>query len=228
MDQDQKENSSKNQEQAAVIVSLISQRNQKLEDDLASERKKSFRLFIALCCGVGLNVVTLIALKGYPKHSVVNTVDNSVICPIEASKNPRVTDAVISDFAKSAILSVYNFNFLNWREVITNSGNIYFTEKGKDELMHQLATSSTVSRVVQGNLIMKTMADMPQVEERNLLAPEPHWIVTVPLTTQFYTSSSQAAETHKFIARLKVVEYPRSAKNYNGIAVSVVGLTPVR
>ena len=199
------------------------------DKEIAKLRRWLVFVFFAFIVSAVLAMIIFAAFNAYPKVKAVQTVDNSVICPIEASKNPRVTDVVISEFGKSAILSVYNFDFLNWRDVINNAGSMYFTEGGKDSLMKQIAQSQTVGTIVQNNLTMRTTAtDVPQIENRDLHAAEPSWTVRVPITTQFFLGDKQPKETHRFISTVTIVEHPRSYLNYNGIAVKTITLTPAR
>lgn len=208
-------------------VGLLLKVSDEKDIELARLRKSSKYKTIALVLSGGFLALSFSIFSQFPKSQTVQTVDNSVICPIEASKNPRVTDVVISEFSKEAILSVYNFDFLNWREVINNAGNLYFTESGKDNLMKQIAESQTVGTVVQNNLIMRTTSsDVPQIESRDLATGE--WVVRVPITTQFFMGGKEPKDTFRFIASVVVVQHPRSHLNYNGIAVKRVSLMPVR
>ena len=208
---------------------LLMKQNAEKDKEIAKLRKWLVFLVVAFIISCILALIIFGVFHHYPKVKAVQTVDNSVICPIDASKNPRVTDVVIAEFGKSAILSVYNFDFLNWRDVINNSGSMYFTEAGKDSLMAQIAQSQTVGTIVQNNLTMRTTAtDVPQIEKRDLLAAEPSWTVRVPITTQFFLGTKDPKETHRFIATVTIVEHPRSYLNYNGIAVKSILLTPAR
>ncbi|WP_180190175.1 DotI/IcmL family type IV secretion protein [Acinetobacter sp. YH01009] len=208
---------------------LLVKLNEDKDKEIAKLRKWLVFVFVAFILATIFAFIIFATFNYYPKIKAVQTVDNSVICPIEASKNPRVTDVVISEFGKSAILSVYNFDFLNWRDVINNAGSMYFTESGKDSLMKQIAQSQTVGTIVQNNLTMRTTAtDVPQIENRDLVSAEPNWTVRVPITTQFFLGTKEPKETHRFIATVTIVEHPRSYLNYNGIAVKSILLTPAR
>lgn len=224
------DNYTQDQQDRSCDPSLLLQKQDHEKDkEIARLRKWLVFLIVAFLIVSALAFFIFAAFQHYPKMKAVQTVDNSVICPINASKNPRVTDVVISEFGKSAILAVYNFDFLNWRDVINNAGNLYFTESGKDSLMKQIAQSQTVGTIVQNNLTMRTTAtDVPQIEYRDLVAAEPSWTVSVPITTQFFLGTKDPKETHRFIATVTIVEYPRSHKNYNGIAVKSILLTPAR
>lgn len=208
----------------------VARENYDLRDKLRKERKVLVISLIAIVITSCIILALLYLFTVYPKYRTVQTIDNSVICELKPSENPMLTDAAIQDFAKSAVLSAYSYDYINWRTQIENATTRYFTSDGRAAFNKAIKNSGSLNYIVSNNLIMKSMAiSSPQIEEKGIdNSGVPYWIVRMPITTEFYTGSAKAADTQNFVAQVKVVTTQRDAFNPKGLGVYSMILKPYK
>lgn len=165
----------------------------------------------------------------YPKYRTVQTVDNSVICEIDPKDNPALTDAAIQDFARSAVLAAYSFDYASYRDQLEYATTRYFTSEGRAAFNRALRSSGSLNHIISNNLIMKTfVTSAAQIEDKGIdgNTGQAYWVVRMPVTTEFYTGGSKPADTQKFVAQVRVVSTTRDALNTKGIGVHSLTLRP--
>ena len=202
--------------------------------DLREKLRQSRRVLILSLFGIiitsGIILVLLYLFTVYPKYRTVQTIDNSVICELKPTDNPMLTDVAIQDFAKSAVLSAYSYDYINWRTQVENATTRYFTSDGRAAFNKAIRNSGSLNYIVSNNLIMKSMAiSSPQIEEKGIdNNGVPYWIVRMPISTEFYTGSAKAADTQNFVAQVKVIATQRDAFNPKGLGVYSMILKPYK
>lgn len=185
-------------------------------------------IIITILAGVLALLLSLFAI--YPKYSVVQTTDNSVICEISPKDNPLLTDVAIQDFGKMAVLSAYTFDYINYRDQINDATTRYFTADGRAAFNKAMRTSGSLSHIISNTLIMKTMAaNVPQIEEKGIdNKGRNYWLVKMPVITEFYAGQAKPVDVQRFIARARIVSEPRDAFNTKGLGVDSLTLRPVK
>lgn len=208
----------------------IARENYDLREKIRKERRFSIISVVAICICLGLIALLLYLFAVYPKYKVVQTIDNSVICELKPENNPMLTDVAIQDFAKSAVLSAYSFNYINYRDEINNATTRYFTTEGRTAFNRALRTSGSLDHIISNNLIMKSMAiSAPQIEEKGVdNKGRSYWIVRMPITTEFFTGQVKAADSQSFVAQVRVVTTDRDAFNPKGLGVYSLTLRPYK
>lgn len=201
--------------------------------DLRATAQKERRLFvislIALIVCIGLIALLMFLFASYPKYRTVQTVDNSVICEIDPKDNPALTDAAIQDFARSAVLASYSFDYVSYRDQLEYATTRYFTSEGRAAFNRALRSSGSLNHIISNNLIMKTfVTSAAQIEDKGIdgNTGQAYWVVRMPVTTEFYTGGSKPADTQKFVAQVRVVSTTRDALNTKGIGVHSLTLRP--
>lgn len=201
--------------------------------DLRATAQKERRLFvislIALIGCIGLIALLMFLFASYPKYRTVQTVDNSVICEIDPKDNPALTDAAIQDFARSAVLAAYSFDYASYRDQLEYATTRYFTSEGRAAFNRALRSSGSLNHIISNNLIMKTfVTSAAQIEDKGIdgNTGQAYWVVRMPVTTEFYTGGSKPADTQKFVAQVRVVSTTRDALNTKGIGVHSLTLRP--
>lgn len=208
----------------------LARENADLREKVKNERQTKIYLLTGItgCILVILLLLYLFAI--FPKYSYVQTQDNSVICEIDPKDNPLLTDVAIQDFAKSAILSAYSFDYINYRDAVETATTRYFTSEGRAAFNKALKSSGSLSYIINNQLIMRTMAiSTPQIEIKGKDDNgEIYWIVRMPITTEFYAGSSKAADSQSFVAQVRVVVTQRDAFNPRGLGVYSMTLRPYK
>jgi intracellular multiplication protein IcmL len=117
---------------------------------------------------------------------------------------------------------------LNYRDVVNEVTNKWFTARGRKAFMRSLDESGNLERVVKGRLIMRSFAtSAPQLESEGLEGTQRYWIVHVPLAIEFYVGGAATpSNTQDFLAEVKLLREPPSAQNQKGIAADNLILKP--
>ena len=208
----------------------ISRQNEDLRANV--KQQKGYTKYALVIISILLVVIFLLLslFAVYPKYSVVQTTDNSVICEISPKDNPMLTDVAIQDFAKMAVLSVYTFDYINYREQINDATTRYFTSDGRAGFNKALRTSGALSHIISNTLIMKALAtNVPQIEEKGIdNNGRNFWLVKMPVITEFYAGQPKPVDVQRFIARARIVTEPRDAFNTKGLGVDSLTLRPVK
>ncbi|CAM3658717.1 DotI/IcmL family type IV secretion protein [Bordetella flabilis] len=179
----------------------------------------------------GLVIVIAGTLYAFPKYRYIPTTDNRAICEVTPESTPRVSGADVTNFAKDAVLNSYSYDYVNYRSLINEAAARWYTEAGRRAFMEGLDSSGNLRRVIDGRLILRSMATRtPQLEEMSPATGIPQsWTVVVPIAIEFYVGGSEKPlSRQEFRASVKVVRIQASAANQKGIAVESVVLKPPR
>lgn len=164
----------------------------------------------------------------FPKYRYIPTTDNKAICEVGTQLNNVTTPATLEDFAKDAAINAYSYDYVNYRDIINDVTNRYFTERGRKAFMKSLDDSGNLERVVKGRLIMKAfVTTAPQLESEGQEGVRRFWIIHVPMAIEFYVGGSAGpTNTQDFLAEVKVIQDQASALNPKGINVDSIILKP--
>lgn len=208
----------------------LARENADLREKVRKERQTKNYLLAGITGCIFVILLLLYLFSIFPKYSYVHTQDNSVICEIDPKDNPLLTDIAIQDFAKSAILSAYSFDYVNYRDSVESATTRYFTSEGRAAFNKALKNSGSLAYIINNQLIMRTIGiSTPQIEEKGKdNNGEVYWIVRMPITTEFYAGSSKAADSQSFVAQVRVVVTKRDAFNPRGLGVYSMTLRPYK
>jgi intracellular multiplication protein IcmL len=201
----------------------------RLQQDNRHLKKQNLRVWsMAGLLSVGLIGVVGATFWWFPKYRYIATTDNKAVCKLETQDNAITTPATIEDFAKEAAINSYSYDYVNYREIINDATNRYFTEHGRKAFMKSLDDSGNLERVVKGRLIMKAyVTTSPQLESEGTEGSRRYWTVHVPLAIDFYVSGSTGpTNSQDFLAEVKVMQDQASALNPKGINVDSIILKP--
>lgn len=211
-------------EHASVIRELarVNQDNQHL-------KRQNLRIWaVVFFLSVGLIVGMSSAFWWFPKYRYIATTDNKAVCDVATQFDNIVTPATLQDFAKEAVLNANSYDYVNYRSILNDVTNRFFTERGRKAFMKSLDDSGNIERVVKGRLNMRAFAtNAPQLESEGNEGLRRFWIVHVPMAIEFYTNGSASpTNTMDFLAEVKVMQDQASALNPKGINVDSIILKP--
>lgn len=201
----------------------------RVQKDNIHLKKQNIRIWaIVLVLSIGLFVGMSSAFWWFPKYRYIATTDNKAVCDIGTQANNIISPAMLEEFAKEAALNAYSYDYVNYRTIIGDVTNRYFTERGRKSFLKSLDDSGNLERVVKGRLIMKAFATTgPQLENEGKEGARRFWIVYVPMAIEFYVGGSSApSNTQDFLAEVKIMQDQASALNPKGINVDSIILKP--
>lgn len=211
-------------EHAAVMREMA-----RLQQDNRHLKRQNLRVWsVAGVLSVGLIVGIGASYWWFPKYRYIPTTDNKAICEVGTQLDNIVTPATLEDFAKEAAINSYSYDYVNYRDIINDVTNRYFTERGRKAFMKSLDDSGNLERVVKGRLIMKAfVTTAPQLESEGSEGTRRFWIIHVPMAIEFYVGGSAGpTNSQDFLAEVKVMQDQASALNPKGINVDSIVLKP--
>lgn len=192
-------------------------------------KRQNLRIWgVVAILSTGLIIGMGAAYWWFPKYRYIPTTDNKAICEVGTQLNNITTPATLEDFAKDAAINAYSYDYVNYRSIINDATNRYFTERGRKAFMRSLDDSGNLERVIKGRLTMKAfVTTAPQLESEGKEGDRRFWIVHVPMAIEFYVGGSPApTNTQDFLAEVKVIQDQASALNPKGINVDSIILKP--
>lgn len=212
---------------AQGLESTIRENNRLAEAIKEANRTKKMALMTTVVLG-GLLVAMLFAFTQYPKNRYIATKDNTAICEVKPTNNPFITDVTVAEFAKSAVLEMYSFDYINGQLQIERALSRYFTSEGRIDAVQAIETSGLVTHVSQNALTLRaTAANAPMVEEKGITNGNiPVWTVRFPLIIDVFSGEKMPKETQRHIATVRLRADNASAANPTGLGVLSVTLVP--
>jgi intracellular multiplication protein IcmL len=201
----------------------------RLQLDNTNLKRQNLRVWsLAGFMGVGTLAVIGAAFWWFPHYRYIATVDAKAICEVETQQNAIVSAATIEDFAKDAVINAYSYDYVNYRSIIDDTTNRWFTDNGRKAFNRSLDDSGNLERVVKGRLIMRTFTtNAPQLEKEGDEGRWHYWIVDAPVAIEFYVGGAGSPNnTQDFMAEVKVMQQSPTALNPKGISVDSIVLHP--
>lgn len=130
-------------------------------------------------------------------------------------------DYVIS-WASSAIRDVFDFSYLNYKNVLNRYSNVYFSDAGRSSLISALKESETIKLLVEKNMILSISVDESKAYIKNKgqdpVTGKFVWRVVVPAKIT-YTESEMLSYVNNVEVTL-TVERRSLLEDNIGLAVS--------
>jgi intracellular multiplication protein IcmL len=164
----------------------------------------------------------------FPKYRFIATTDNKAICEVNTQKQGVITPATLEDFAKEAAINIYSYDYINYRRILNDALNRYFSAEGRKGFLQSLDKSRNLELVIKGRLIMHSYSTAtPQLESEGTDRGNHFWSIQVPLAIEFYVGGTGTpTNVQDFTAEIKVVQEEASALNPKGMAVDSIVLKP--
>lgn len=163
---------------------------------------------------IGMAVVTFLAVttawwamssKPEPRYFIARE-DGGVI-PIVSVDQPYLNDAAVLNFAVEAITNSMTLNFANWRAQLSASSEFFERPNGWNNWIEALEGSGTLDLIRNRNLVSSVVANGAVIVNRGADAQGRFsWIVQVPITVNYQSSSEQRSENR--MAELEIARLP--------------------
>jgi len=204
------------------VVDLIKKNNILEEENYVIRRDNTLRL-VTIMAAQGVAIVFLIwlAFFHFPKTKYAWTSNAGAVCSVTPIDQAHIDPSIAGDFAQQAVVSIYSYDYLNYRRHITDAANRYFTPEFKDAFMPMFSDSKNLKSVIENTNIVSANTDGPvQLYKKGGPKGEPYsWVFQVPLQV-YYTVGRKPSRPENITAYVTVSRVDPSRINPSGIAVS--------
>jgi intracellular multiplication protein IcmL len=130
---------------------------------------------------------------------------------------PLVSRPELLQWANQAVISVFDFNFVNWRAQL-QSASEYFTPEGWKSFNTELDSAKTLDLVLKQKLNVSAVATgAPVVADEGTLGDRHAWRVTMPILITYESANQKITQpmiVTLLIARVSTLDNPK------GIAIA--------
>ncbi len=152
------------------------------------------KVAIALVLSLILNIIA-ISIVGYfithpPKSKYFATTDSGKVIRMIPLNEPNMSPNAIRSWTVTAVMSIYDFNFANYRKAFSDNQK-YFTNKGWNGFLKQLKLSGTIKAVKDQKLIISSVPNGTAViTSQRSINGRYYWRVQVPMLIQYQSQST--------------------------------------
>jgi intracellular multiplication protein IcmL len=164
----------------------------------------------------------------FPKYRYIPTKDNQAICDVNSQISPNIMEPEVTDYARDAVLHVYSYDYVNYRQTLNDAANHWFDDDGRKAFWRSMDDSENLAKVLKGRLILRsTLMNDPQLQSKGKDEQlRDWWEVVVPIWISFYQNGEQQPVSRQaFNVIVRVVRVPATKSNSKGILVHVMNLS---
>ncbi len=201
---------------ASDLINIVS-RNEYYKDSM-------HRLFLVFLVSLFLNVSGIYAvyyLYTHPPAPVYfPTSINGRISPLIPLDKPNMSDAEIKQWANSAIIASYTYNFVSYRSDLQASSE-FFTPDGWNTYLNALKSSNNLDAVRQNKFVVTAEATQaPTIVEQGIYSNGRYsWRVQMPVMV--YYQSSTAYSSSPFLVTM-LIERVSTLNSSSGIGIASI------
>jgi intracellular multiplication protein IcmL len=189
---------------------------------LGAQKRFSMIALIGLAVGLVIsllvNFALIVGFNSYPKTQFLWTKDAKAVCEAVPLTEPNISQALLSDFAARAAISVHTYDYINWRENLSYAMQTYFTPQGGRYFLDAFARSNILRQVQRQYYVVSAVSDgAPVIESTGIDHGRLFWKVQVPITITYRFGSDYKAERR--IIELTILRIDPTPANPNGVAI---------
>ena len=182
-----------------------------------SYRKVILALLISLVAIVVLIIAIIFLEATEPTPKYFAATDSGRIIKLVPLNQPNLSDKAVLQWASEAVVSVYSYNFVNFRRAFQTSKQ-YFTKSGWTSFLKALSASKNLKAVQDQKLIVSAVLQgAPIVRSEGQLRGRYTWVVQMPVLVTYQSSTDQSTQT--FLVTLRIKRISTLDNNY-GIGIS--------
>ena len=184
----------------------------------AQKRFSMIGLAVGLVISLLVNFALIVGFNSYPKTQFLWTKDAKAVCEAVPLTEPNISQALLSDFAARAAISVHTYDYINWRENLSYAMQTYFTPQGGRYFLDAFARSNILRQVQRQYYVVSAVSDgAPVIESTGIDHGRLFWKVQVPITITYRFGSDYKAERR--IIELTILRIDPTPANPNGVAI---------
>ena len=186
------------------------------------QRKIIVVLLISMLANFALASMLIYILMHPPAPKYFATTINGRITPLFALDEPNQSDSAVLQWANTAAIAAYTYNFVNYRTEL-QAASSFFTPEGWAQFLSALQDSNNLDAVKAKKLIVSAVATRaPIILQEGLLNGVYAWRVQMPLLVTYQSASEFNQQNNvvtMLITRISTLNSPRGI----GISQFVVG-----
>lgn len=167
-----------------------------------------------------LSVVIMTILTGGLIYLITNppepryfaTTTDGRIAPLIPLDQPNVSQAALLQWANTAAVLAYTYNFVNYRQALQETA-AYFTPDGWDAFIQALKNSNNLVAVQAKKLVVSAVATgAPIILQQGLLSGVYSWRVQIPMLVTYQSASQfsrQSITVTMLITRVSTLNSPQ-------------------
>lgn len=166
--------------------------------------KRSTVLNIMLC--VALILMTLLAYAGWNRHiesRYFALAENGTIMPIIPISEPHYSNGQVTNFAVEAVTKALTMNFAHWRQDMMESSDYFEHPQGWDNFVETMTTSGMLDFIRNRRVVSTAVANGASIVNHGTDKGIYTWVVQIPLTVTYESSSERMTETRMAEVRIK-------------------------
>jgi intracellular multiplication protein IcmL len=174
-------------------------------------------LFIELIIIVGLTIALLVVIAERPAPQYFAATDSGRIIPLVALNQPNLKDKALLQWASEAVISVYSYNFQNYREIFQENQK-YFTQSGWRGFMQAVSSAKNLEIVQEKRLVVSAvLTGAPIITNKYELGGRYTWEVQMPVLVTYQSAADRINQN--FIITLEIRRIS-TLDNVYGVGIS--------
>jgi intracellular multiplication protein IcmL len=156
-----------------------------------SYRKLVLAILILLLIAAGLvgAIIGLVTIQPTPTYFAAT--DTGRIIPLVPLNKPNLPDKAVLQWASEAAVSVYSYNYVDFRKVFQDNKR-YFTAEGWKSFTQALSLSANLDMVkAKKYIVSAVLAAAPVITNQYLLHGRYTWKVQMPLLVTFENATER-------------------------------------
>jgi len=204
-------------------VELVVENRKLREENADIRRDNTTRMVSFLCVSFVANVFFVwLAFFHFPQVQYAWTSNAGVVCKVSPITEPHLNQQVVANFALQAAVSIYSYDYVNYRRQITTVSEMYFTPEFRDKFIPMFGDSQNLKDVIDHSWTVSAFQNdrkPPQLSKTGNRHSDGayFWEVQVPLNV--YYSVGRQTKADKVLATVTVIRTDPSRMNPSGIAV---------
>jgi intracellular multiplication protein IcmL len=187
------------------------------------QRKLILVLLVSMLGNFLLAGVLAYLLTHPPLPKYFATSINGRITPLFPLNEPNQSDPAVLQWANTAAIAAFSFNFVNYKSELQAS-SAFFTPEGWDQFLAALTQSNNLDAVIAKKLIVSAVATRaPIILQKGILNGKYAWRVQMPILVTYQSASDFFQQNNvvtMLITRIPTLNSPR------GIGISQFVVAP--
>lgn len=172
-------------------------------------------LMILINISLGAMIWYMIANRPTPKYFA--TQSDGTILPLQPLNEPNMSNNAISSWANEAVMAVYSFNFIDYRQALSRAQD-YFTPEGWQQFLSSLQSSNTLAMVLSQKLIVTAVpTQAPVILDQGLLSGTYAWKIQEPVLVTYQSASMTQPQA---LTIVMTIERMSTLNNPKGVGIS--------
>lgn len=199
---------------ASDALEIVKHRNDFQRD---GHRRVLLALLISVILNALLGVSFVYLVTHPPAPQYFATTINGRITPLIPLDQPNMPPSTLLQWANSAAIAAYTYNFVNYRQEL-QSASEFFTPEGWTEFINALNSSNNLKSVIEKKLVVSAVATgAPVITDQGVLNGTYTWSVSMPVLVT-YQSASQPVRQN-IVVRM-VIQRISTLNSARGIGIA--------